>query len=175
MLCGIRWSAASLKRMKRRKRDPKRAIRRELCPHWLRIPRVAAQASQAVWACPRWRFKFRGKPYSAEPRAYNLEALDHRCTGSRCATDTAIRWNEEGRRLNRAYRGKDYPTDVLTFSYASKPAVRADVVLCVPVIRREAREQALMYDHLAHLIVHAVLHAQAYHHDNAVAARRLAA
>ena len=82
----------------------------------------------------------------------------------------------EGRRLNRDYRGKDYPTDVLTFSYESKPGVRADIVICVPVVRSGARAaQKPVYDHLAHLIVHAALHAQGHHHDNAVAARRLAA
>ena len=94
-----------------------------------------------------------------------------------CDAQLTLRFvgTNEGRRLNRAYRGKDYPTDVMTFSYASKP-VHADVVLCVPVIRREARARRKpMYDHLAHLIVHAALHAQGYHHDNAVAARRVAA
>jgi probable rRNA maturation factor len=47
----------------------------------------------------------------------------------------------EGRRLNRDYRGRDYATNMLTFGYAAAPAVQADIVLCVPVIRREAREQ----------------------------------
>jgi probable rRNA maturation factor len=48
----------------------------------------------------------------------------------------------EGRRLNRDYRGMDHATNVLTFDYARAPAVHADIVLCVPVIRREAREHA---------------------------------
>jgi probable rRNA maturation factor len=72
----------------------------------------------------------------------------------------------EGRRLNRDYRGSDYPTNVLTFDYAAAPAVQSDIVLCVPVIRREAREQGkTARDHLAHLLVHGVLHAHGYRHD----------
>jgi probable rRNA maturation factor len=80
----------------------------------------------------------------------------------------------EGRRLNRDYRGKDRATNVLTFGYAAAPAVQADIVLCVPVIRREAREQRKQYrDHLAHLVVHGVLHAHGYDHDRAEHARRM--
>lgn len=72
----------------------------------------------------------------------------------------------EGRRLNRDYRGRDYATNVLTFDYARTPAVHADIVLCVPVIRREAREQGrTLRAHLAHLVVHGALHAQGYRHD----------
>ena len=48
---------------------------------------------------------------------------------------------EEGQALNREYRGKDYATNVLTFDYASGPVVAADLVLCAPVVEREAREQ----------------------------------
>ena len=80
----------------------------------------------------------------------------------------------EGRRLNREYRGKDYATDVLTFGYATQPIVWADIVICVPVVRREAGAQGKpVYDHLAHLAVHATLHAHGLHHDSAAAARTL--
>ena len=80
----------------------------------------------------------------------------------------------EGARLNRDYRGKDYATDVLTFGYAAEPIVRADIVICVPVVTREARaHDKPLYDHLAHLVVHATLHAHGLHHDNASAARAL--
>lgn len=82
----------------------------------------------------------------------------------------------EGRRLNRDYRSKDHATDVLTFVYSAEPVVRADVVICVPVVKREARARRKpIYDHLAHLIVHATLHAHGYHHDNATAARAIEA
>ena len=75
----------------------------------------------------------------------------------------------EARKLNRDYRGRDYATNVLTFDYAHAPVVRADLVLCVPVIRREAREQRKAFRvHLAHLTVHGVLHAQGHEHDSAV-------
>ena len=80
----------------------------------------------------------------------------------------------EARRLNRDYRGKDYATNVLTFGYTRAPAVHADIVLCVPVIRREAREQRRSFrDRLAHLVVHGVLHARGYDHERAAQARQM--
>ena len=80
----------------------------------------------------------------------------------------------EARKLNREYRGKDCATNVLTFDYAHAPVVRADIVLCVPVIKREAREQRKPFrQHLAHLTVHGVLHAQGHAHDRAGDARRM--
>jgi probable rRNA maturation factor len=82
----------------------------------------------------------------------------------------------EGRRLNRDYRRKDYATDVLTFGYSVAPLVRADIVICVPVVKREAgARRKPIYDHLAHLIVHATLHAHGYHHDSVTAARGIEA
>ena len=82
----------------------------------------------------------------------------------------------EGRRLNRDYRSKDYATDVLTFGYSVAPVVRADIVICVPVVKREAgARRKPIYDHLAHLIVHATLHAHGYHHDSVAAARAVEA
>ena len=82
----------------------------------------------------------------------------------------------EARKLNRDFRGKDYATNVLTFDYARAPVVRADIVLCVPVIRREAREQRKPFrQHLAHLTVHGVLHAQGHAHDRAVDAKKMEA
>ena len=80
---------------------------------------------------------------------------------------------EEGRALNRDFRGRDYATNVLTFDYAREPAVVADLVLCAPVLRREAGEQGIGLEaHYAHLVVHGALHAQGYdHEDDADAAR----
>lgn len=73
---------------------------------------------------------------------------------------------DEGRALNRDYRGKDYATNVLTFDYAREPVVMADLVLCGPVISREAAEQGKSLEaHYAHLLVHATLHAQGYDHE----------
>jgi probable rRNA maturation factor len=80
----------------------------------------------------------------------------------------------EGRRLNRDYRGKDYPTDVLTFGYSIRPTVLADIVVCVPVLKRAANTlRKPIYDHLAHLVVHATLHAHGHHHGDAAAAQRV--
>jgi probable rRNA maturation factor len=80
---------------------------------------------------------------------------------------------DEGRRLNREFRGKDYATNVLTFDYAREPVLLADVVLCAPVVEREARQaNVALGDHYAHLLVHAALHAQGFDHEqhaNAVA------
>jgi probable rRNA maturation factor len=82
----------------------------------------------------------------------------------------------EGRRLNRDYRGKDYATNVLTFDYAHTPVVDADIVLCVPVLRREAHAQRKpLRDHLAHLVVHGLLHAQGHDHERADRARQMEA
>jgi probable rRNA maturation factor len=73
---------------------------------------------------------------------------------------------EEGRALNREYRGKDYATNVLTFDYLQEPVVQADLILCAPVVAREAREMRLpVADHYAHLLVHGTLHAQGWDHE----------
>ncbi len=82
----------------------------------------------------------------------------------------------EARRLNREFRGKDYATNVLTFDYQHAPVVRADIVLCVPVVRSEAREQRKGFrEHLAHLVVHGVLHAHGHDHARARDAKRMEA
>ena len=80
---------------------------------------------------------------------------------------------EEGRTLNREYRDKDYATNVLTFAYnegeiiADDEPTRADIILCTDVLEREAAEQEkTVEEHAAHLVVHGVLHAQGYDHDN---------
>ena len=74
--------------------------------------------------------------------------------------------SEEGQLLNRQYRGKDYATNVLTFDYAREPLVSADLVLCAPVVEREARDQGKTLEaHYAHLLVHGTLHAQGYDHE----------
>ena len=73
---------------------------------------------------------------------------------------------EEGQALNRDYRGKDYPTNVLTFDYTQSPYVTADLVLCAPVVAREAQENGKsLQAHYAHLLVHGTLHAQGWDHE----------
>jgi probable rRNA maturation factor len=78
----------------------------------------------------------------------------------------------EGRTLNREFRRKDYPTNVLTFDYEREPAVVADLVLCAPVVAREAREQAkTLQAHYAHLLIHGTLHALGFDHERAADAK----
>lgn len=83
----------------------------------------------------------------------------------------------EGRQLNRDYRGRDYATNVLTFAYdAGLPGVPrcGDVVLCAPVVEREAQAQhKSLAAHYAHLIVHGVLHLQGYDHQSEAEARQM--
>ena len=79
----------------------------------------------------------------------------------------------EGRRLNRAYRGKDYATNVLTFIYAAKP-LEGDVVVCAPVVAREAKAQGKpVASHHAHLLVHGLLHLQGFDHEKDREAARM--
>ncbi|OGB13876.1 MAG: rRNA maturation RNase YbeY [Burkholderiales bacterium RIFCSPLOWO2_12_67_14] len=73
---------------------------------------------------------------------------------------------EEGQALNRDYRHKDYATNVLTFDYATEPVVMADLVLCAPVVAREAADLGKpLAEHYAHLLVHGTLHAQGWDHE----------
>ncbi|MBA2722494.1 MAG: rRNA maturation RNase YbeY [Methylibium sp.] len=86
---------------------------------------------------------------------------------------------EEGQSLNRDYRGKDYATNVLTFAYGEDdaeggapadedavPGIAADLILCAPVVEREAAEQGkTLEEHYAHLLVHGALHAQGDDHE----------
>ena len=77
---------------------------------------------------------------------------------------------EEGQALNRDYRQKDYATNVLTFDYATEPVVMADLVLCAPVVAREAADQGkTLQQHYAHLLVHGALHAQGWDHETSEA------
>ena len=83
---------------------------------------------------------------------------------------------DEGRSLNRRFRGRNQATNVLTFDYEAEPLVTADIVVCMPVVRGEARSQRkTQRDHLAHLVVHGVLHAQGHDHDDAADAERMEA
>jgi probable rRNA maturation factor len=80
----------------------------------------------------------------------------------------------EGRRLNRTFRGKDYATNVLTFIYAEQEPLSGDIVLCAPVVREEARAQAIALEaHYAHLLVHGMLHLQGFDHQRSRDARAM--
>ncbi|MDO8654406.1 MAG: rRNA maturation RNase YbeY [Undibacterium sp.] len=77
---------------------------------------------------------------------------------------------EEGRTLNRDYRGKDYATNVLTFAYTEDTdaeVTQADIIFCTDVLEKEAAEQSkTVLEHALHLVVHGVLHAQGYDHES---------
>jgi len=71
----------------------------------------------------------------------------------------------EGRTLNRDFRGKDYATNVLTFVYEDTVPLSGDIVICAPVVEREAVEQGKqIVAHYAHMTIHSVLHLQGYDH-----------
>jgi probable rRNA maturation factor len=80
----------------------------------------------------------------------------------------------EGRALNRHFRGKDRPTNVLTFVMRQRPRLEGDLALCAPVIAQEARDQRKsVAAHYAHLVVHGVLHLQGYDHEREREAREM--
>jgi len=90
---------------------------------------------------------------------------------SRAAITLRIVGAPESRRLNGRYRGKDKPTNVLSFPYGGGSG---DVVLCHPVIRKEAAEQRKsLRAHYAHLVVHGVLHLRGHDHLRAADAERM--
>jgi len=73
---------------------------------------------------------------------------------------------EEGQRLNKEFRAKDYATNVLTFDYSHEPVVCADLVICAEVVEREALDAKIdIAAHYAHMLVHGTLHAQGYDHE----------
>lgn len=73
---------------------------------------------------------------------------------------------EEGRLLNATYRGKDYATNVLTFPLTEEPQLMGDIVICAPVVAREAAEQRkTLLAHYAHMTVHGILHLHGYDHE----------
>ena len=81
----------------------------------------------------------------------------------------------ESRRLNRTYRGRDYATNVLTFVYADRP-LAGDIVICAPVVAREARAQGnAVRAHHAHLLVHGLLHLLGMDHEHSREAARMEA
>ncbi len=106
------------------------------------------------------RERYAGLPVRSTLRRWVLHAL-------RADAELTLRLVglAEARRLNRDFRGRDYATNVLTFDYARAP-VLADIVLCVPLIAREARVQnKSLRAHLAHLVIHGTLHAQGHDHE----------
>lgn len=74
--------------------------------------------------------------------------------------------SKQAQNLNRDYRHKDYATNILTFAYQGTPDIKADLVICKPVAAREAKAEGKTIEHhLAHLLVHGVLHASGLDHE----------
>ena len=118
--------------------------------------RIAVQ-----YAMPR-----RGLPSAARIRRWAACALD----GAPGEVTVRIVDTGEGLELNRHYRGRDYATNVLSFPVPELPdgsrPIRGDLVLCAPVIAREAREQGKAPDaHWAHMVIHGCLHLCGYDHE----------
>jgi probable rRNA maturation factor len=106
-------------------------------------------------------------PRRGVPSAVFLRKWARAASGS--SVTLRIVGEREGRRLNRAYRKKNRATNVLSFE-------TGDVILCHPVIRREARAQGKrVAAHYAHLVVHGVLHLRGYAHEKKRDAARMEA
>ncbi|NTV96184.1 MAG: rRNA maturation RNase YbeY [Thiobacillus sp.] len=107
-----------------------------------------------------------GLPTRAQFRRWAKAAQAHDVVATLRIVDA-----EEGQALNRDYRGKDYATNVLTFEYGADASMdgaplTGDIVLCAPVVAREATEQGKdLAAHYAHLVVHGMLHLQGYDHE----------
>jgi len=78
----------------------------------------------------------------------------------------ALSNNEQVQALNRDYRGKDKPTNVLSFPVAVPAPLLGDIVLALETVQREAKEKSISFeDHLSHLVIHGFLHLQGYDHE----------
>jgi probable rRNA maturation factor len=119
---------------------------------------------------PRWRIR------RWVMRAVQTAHADGQISFKRMQLGIRIVGQAEGRKLNAAYRQKDYATNVLTFEYGVMPDGTAcgDLVLCLPVLIKEAREQyKTVLAHAAHLTMHGTLHALGYDHIKPREARHM--
>lgn len=103
----------------------------------------------------------------SRPRIRRLLLASLGAQGTAAEITVRLVGQKEGRQINREFRGKDYATNVLTFAYQHHPMVQADLVLCLPVLAREARTQHKdLSAHFAHMLVHGMLHAQGLDHED---------
>ncbi|MGB3426198.1 MAG: rRNA maturation RNase YbeY [Castellaniella sp.] len=124
-------------------------------------------------ALPRWRLR----RWVGRALAFALAPPEPRA-GSPVVLTLRLVDAEEGRALNAAWRQRDYATNVLTFEYGADPSglIMGDIVLCLPVLEREAAEQGKpLLHHAAHLVTHGVLHALGHDHIEADEAERMEA
>ena len=132
---------------------------------------LAVQYAEPAPELPRWRLR--------RWVQRSLDVAGDTLPGLRAAAITLrLVGQDEGRELNRQYRGRDYATNVLTFEYGMDPegTIAGDIVLCLPVLAREAQEQGkTLLHHAAHLTAHGVLHALGHDHLDAAEARDMEA
>jgi probable rRNA maturation factor len=103
----------------------------------------------------------------AIPSRYQLRRWLGACEPGSARITVRFVGADESRTLNATYRGKDHATNVLSFPYAPAPALEGDLVVCVPVVLDEARQQGKTGEaHFAHLVVHGMLHLLGYDHEN---------
>jgi probable rRNA maturation factor len=121
-------------------------------------------------ALPRWRVR------SWVQRAMLAAQQDGKTSFVRMQVGLRIVGLKEAQQLNAGYRQKDYATNVLTFEYGVQPdgTASGDIVLCMPVLKREAKAQRKDFlCHAAHLVVHGTLHALGYDHEKVRDAKRM--
>ncbi len=83
---------------------------------------------------------------------------------------------DEGRELNKKFRGKNYATNVLTFINEDAEVLYGDIMICAPIVEKEALTQnKTLHAHYAHLVLHAALHLQGYDHEDDEDAARMEA
>lgn len=134
---------------------------------------LAVQYGVPVSQLPRWRLR----RWVGRALEHALMPPDTRA-GQPVALTLRIVDADEGRTLNAAWRQRDYATNVLTFEYGADPSglISGDIVLCLPVLQQEARDQHKPFlHHAAHLVTHGVLHALGYDHIQADEAEHMEA
>ncbi|MAK55901.1 MAG: rRNA maturation RNase YbeY [Pusillimonas sp.] len=131
---------------------------------------LSVQYAMPDSALPRWRI--RRWVQAALNSVANLTAVNRASFTLRLVDE------DEGRDLNKQFRNRDYATNVLTFEYGVQPdaSLMADIVLCLPVLHKEAQAQhKSVHAHAAHLTIHGVLHALGYDHQNEPEAQEMEA
>ena len=134
-------------------------------PQRRRIPsrKVESDPTYLLTLSVQYASNGKGLPTRTDVRRWVKAALEDDATVTVRFVDAI-----EGRALNAEFRNRDYATNVLTFVYDDDAPRAGDIVLCAPVVRKEADEQGkTLAAHYAHLIVHGTLHLQGYDHERA--------
>jgi probable rRNA maturation factor len=136
--------------------------------------KTTSKTTAPVSVAIQWAMQADHPPFSEVDNS-RIRRWAKACFMDRAEITIRLVGEEEGKQLNRDFRGKDYATNVLTFpmdmpdlgANSGLPVFMADIVICPAVVEREAAEQGKdPIDHLAHLIIHGCLHAQGYVHES---------